>query len=290
VVSPDDQTVVSGADDRTIVLWNLKTGNSLYTWSQPDIILSVAISPDGKLLTGAGLSKIISRWNFNDKSLLDSFFKAGSTHSHDGIIYAIAISSDGKTLASGSADHTIRVWRFEIGCKLEKLKRTLLGHSDTVLSAALTKDGKTLVSGSSDQTVRIWDLTSWKAPLILTGHSAPINSVAIHPDEQIGASGSTDSTIRFWDLRTGKHLHTLEGHQGAVSHIVFRSDGRTLVSSSKDGTIKFWQIFSNDNETLEPKHLCTLPGKGPIALSSNGNVLICSGDRGVLQVWCKAPI
>lgn len=290
VINPNNQTVASSADDKTIVLWDLNTGNCLYTWAQPDIILSVAFSPDGKLLMGAGLNQVISSWKLDDKSLLDSFFKSGSLQSHDGMIYAIAISGDGKTLGSGSADHTIRVWRCEPGSKLEKFKRTLLGHSDTVLSVALTQDGATLVSGSIDKTVRIWNLTGWAAPLVLAGHSAPVNCVAIHPGEQFAASGSGDSTIRFWGLPTGQHLQTLEGHHDGISHLVFSADGSMLVSSSKDGTVKFWQVFSEGNGSLDPKHLWTLPGNGPIALSSNGNVLICSGDRGELRVWSKAPI
>lgn len=285
-ISPDGQTVVSGSDDRTIVHWNLKTGNALYTWAQPDIVLSVAISPNGRLLVGAGVSKTISRWNLDKKLLLDSFSKFGFFHSHDGIIYAIAISADGKTLASGSADKTIRIWRCDTRPNFEKLKRTLLGHTDAVLSVALTKNGNVLISGSIDRTVRIWDLTSWKAPLILTGHSAPINSVAIHPDEQIVATGSADSTVRLWDLHTGKHLHTL-GQQSAVTSVIFSSDGRTLISSNKDGTIRFWQMSSDRHRQLDFKHLWSLPGKGPIALSPDGKTLLSSGDKGQLYVWRK---
>lgn len=285
--SPDDQTVISGSDDRTIVHWNLNTGNALYTWAQSDIVLSVAVSPDGKWLAGAGVSRSIARWDLHKKSLLDTFFKIGFPRSHDGIIYAIAISADGKTLASGSADNTIRIWKCALRPDFDKLKRTLLGHTDTVLSVALTKDGSTLVSGSVDQTVRIWDTSIFKAPLILTGHSAPINSVAIHPHQAIVASGSTDSTIRFWDLRTGKHLYTLKGHENAVTSIAFSSDGRILVSASKDGMIKFWQMSVTNDGKLDFKRLWSLPGHGPIALSANGKTLICSGNRGQLQVWRK---
>lgn len=286
-ISPDGQTVISGSDDRTIVLWDLRTGNALYTWTQPDIVLSVAISPDGQWMAGAGVSQSISRWNLHKKSFLDTFFKIGCPGSHDGIIYAIAVSADGKTLASGSADKTIRIWKSGLSPNFDKLKRTLLGHTDTVLSVALTKDGNVLVSGSIDQTVRIWDSTIFKAPLILTGHSAPTNSVAIHPNQAIVASGSTDSTIRFWDIQTGKHLYTLKGHEGAVTSIAFSSDGKILVSGSKDGTIRFWRMSVNNDGTLDFKSLWSLPGYGPIALSANGKTLICSGDRGQLQVWRK---
>lgn len=286
-ISPDGQTVISGSDDRTIVLWDLRTGNALYTWAQPDIVLSIVVSSDGKWMAGAGVSNSISRWDLHKKSFLDTFFKAGFPRSHDGIIYAIAVSADGKTLASGSADNTIRIWKCDLRPDFDKLKRTLLGHTDTVLSVALTKDGNVLVSGSVDQTVRIWDLTTFKAPLILTGHSAPINSVAIHPNQAIVASGSTDSTIRFWDIRTGEHLYTLKGHKSAVTSIAFSSDGRILVSGSKDGAIRFWQILVHNDGTLDSKYLWSLPGYGPIALSANGKTLICSGDRGQLQVWRK---
>ncbi|MGQ9870424.1 WD40 repeat domain-containing protein [Leptodesmis sp.] len=73
------------------------------------------------------------------------------------------------------------MWKCDSRPDFDKLKRTLLGHTDTVLSVALTKDGNVLVNGSVDQTVRIWDSTTFKAPLILTGQiwivHAPIHSI-----------------------------------------------------------------------------------------------------------------
>ncbi|QMS90775.1 hypothetical protein HUN01_25515 [Nostoc edaphicum CCNP1411] len=49
-ISPDGTTLISGSDDRQVNLWNLKTGKWLYTFSgQAEAVLSVAISPDGKL-------------------------------------------------------------------------------------------------------------------------------------------------------------------------------------------------------------------------------------------------
>ncbi|MGQ9870423.1 WD40 repeat domain-containing protein [Leptodesmis sp.] len=75
-MSPDGQTVISGSDDRTIVLWDLRTGNALYTWAQPDIVLSVVVSSDGKWMAGAGVSNSIPRWDLHKKSFLDTFFKA----------------------------------------------------------------------------------------------------------------------------------------------------------------------------------------------------------------------
>ena len=63
VISPDGQMLASGSEDKTIKLWNLKTGDLLRTLTgHEDSVLSVAISPDGQTLASGSQDSTIKLW------------------------------------------------------------------------------------------------------------------------------------------------------------------------------------------------------------------------------------
>ena len=281
-ISPDNQTLASGSNDRTTRLWNLKTGKWLYTFAgQEEAVLSVAISPVraaspqgfGRILASGGVARKISSWQLDTKKFNRTFFYL-NPYSHTGFVYSVAFSPDGTILASGSGDKTIRLWGRYTG----EVKRTLNGHSDAVLSVAFSPNGKILASASADKTVRLWDLKNWGQPRILSEHLGAVNTVVISPDDQTVITGSTDTTIKLWNLHTGELLHILTGHSAAVVSVAINPDKQTFASSSTDGIINLWDLQTG-------KLLQTLAGCSPIAFSSNGKTLVSGGKGGTIKIW-----
>ena len=140
-ISPDGQTLASGSSDKTIKVWNLKTGDLLRTLTgHKSSVYCVAISADGQTLASGSVDGTIKVWNLKTGDLLHTLT------GHESPVWSVAISADGQTLASGSDDGTIKVWNLKTG----DLLRTLAGHEDAVLSVAISADGQTLASGSLD--------------------------------------------------------------------------------------------------------------------------------------------
>lgn len=51
---------------KRVRIWNVKTGESVFTWEQPKLeINGIAFTPDSRLLAGAGADGIIKLWNVN---------------------------------------------------------------------------------------------------------------------------------------------------------------------------------------------------------------------------------
>lgn len=191
-ISPDGQTLASGSEDKTIKLWNLRTGELKTTLTgHSDGVKSVAFSPDGKTLASGSADYTIKLWQLHNASPLHTLT------GHSNSVKAVAISRDGQILASASQDKTIHLWHLHTG----ELYSQLTGHWGEVNSVAISSDGQTLVSASWDETIRLWHLGTGAQLQSLEGHQGAVASVAISPDGQTLVSGSWDNTIRVWGLQ-----------------------------------------------------------------------------------------
>jgi WD40 repeat protein len=278
--SPDGQTLASGSWDKTIKLWNVKTGNLLQTLTgHSDQVRSVAYSPDGQTLASGSSDKTIKLWNVRTGNLLQTLT------GHSDSVW-LAYSPDGQTLASGSWDNTIKIWDVKTG----NLLQTLTGHSDSVYSVAYSPDGQTLASGSSDKTIKLWNVRTGNLLQTLNGHSDSVYSVAYSPDGQTLASGSDDKTIKLWDVKTGNLLQTLTGHSYPVWSVAYSPDGQTLASGSwdntinwsSDKTIKLWNVKTGNL-------VQTLPGNSSrvnsVAYSPDGQTLASGSHDNTIKIW-----
>ena len=90
-------------------------------------------------------------------------------------------------------------------------RRTIEGHSETVLGVAFSPDGQYLASGSTDGTVKLWHVESGECTRTMEGHSHEVLSVAFSPDGQYLASGSQDNTVKLWSTPDRERsLQTME--------------------------------------------------------------------------------
>ena len=273
--SPDGARIVTAGADKTVRVWDARTGKPLATLEHAEMAFVAKFSPDGSLIatvSGANLHLAIEVWDASSGTLVSSLAGAGSrslSFSEDGMRVAVpyddhstkiwdvktgkllavivgdanraVFSPDGSQLVTVNTDHTARVWDARTG----KLLVSLDGHAAAVVSAAYSSDGERVVTASNDRTAKIWDARSGKLLTSLDGHAGEVESAAFSSDGTRVVTASTDHTARVWDARTGRLLATFEGHRDVVMRATFSHDGSLVLTESPDRQVKLWNATSS---------------------------------------------
>jgi len=238
--SPDGKFLATGAEDKTIKIWDIETERVLKNFEGHEAeIYFLEYSPDGSFLVSGSGDKTVKVWNIEQNICMRTL--KSEMEESDGIT-SVAISHDGRFIAAGSLDHFIKLWDTETGRMIHQFE----GHSDAVYSVVFSPDGKNIATGSLDKTVKIWDLNEKQCRNTLVAHRDFVLSIAYVQDGNWLLSGSKDRTIHFWDLRTYIPEFELRGHRNSIISVAV-SNSETLgqgkcATGSGDYKARIWQF------------------------------------------------
>jgi len=279
--SPDGrQVVVAGrGKERTVKVWDARTGDELLSLKHDKFVTAVAYSPDGKRIATASWDKSVIVW---DVAKGKQIFRLNG---HTGFVYGIAYSPDGKRIATTSRDKTVRVWDVDLRVA------TLVTDVDipAVRNVVFSPDGKWIASPSDKTTVKLWNVaTGAEAMASLGGHTNRVISVAFSPDGRhlaVGCGGgdfnyTQEGEVKIWDVATRSELRTLK-HGGRVSSVAFSPNG-TQIAAARSSDVLLWDTSTGKvTHTLD----CGLLTILSVAFSPDGTQLVTGGKEKLVKLW-----
>jgi WD40 repeat protein len=274
-LSGDGDYVASSSRDRTIRLWDVRSGEEEYAFSMDDVDMShIAFSPDGRLLASAG-----AIWDVESKQVRHKLERGRE------IPGPVAFSPDGSLLAVALINQPVRLWDVTSG----QAVRTFEEQADNAPSMdggafniAFSPDGTLLAAGGLHGTVRLWDVERGQiAGAFEHGNESGLHDVAFSPDGSMLASGGTDPEVRLWDVGNGQVVDTLSLRDGLFG-VAFSSDGTLLATAGGDErAVLLWDVQFREVVRTLPHDDQLMD----VTFSPDGTLLASGGYDNAVYLW-----
>lgn len=222
----DEKTIVSGAGDGKIIIWDETAGKQIKKINaHREPIFDLELSNDGKLLASTAWDGVISLWNTQTWERYNYIYNEGSS------TYALAFTENDAYLVAGMLDKTLKLWEIET----KRFVKEFVGHTDNITSIKVY--GNEILTTSWDGKIILWDLNSG---LIKKRYDAqkPVFE-ALMVDDNVVSVGA-DRMVKFWDTSSGKIVRTLPGHQAEINGLDIQNN--LMMTSDVDGVTKFWDL------------------------------------------------
>jgi guanine nucleotide-binding protein subunit beta-2-like 1 protein len=256
-LSNDNAFCISSSWDKTLRLWDLKTGKTSRTFEgHSKEVFSVTFSPDNRQIISAGADRVVKLWN----TLADNKFNTEQSNHTDWVSclrYSPNLKAPSKApqfapyFASVGWDGRLKIWNTTF-----QIKYTFKAHQKGINSLSISPNGRYLATGGKDMELCVWDIMDLNESSRSFDVGAPINQVAFNPKFQWVAA-ATDNGVKIWDLMNDdtKPLFELYNEHNkteskkkqkpkACVSLCWTALGKKLFAGFTDGLIKVWKFES----------------------------------------------
>ena len=289
------QRLASAGADRTVRIWDLRTGTPL---GAPLIGHTACVGALTCWTDAAGSVRLASSGEDHTIWIWDvaqGTAVAGPLTGHTEWVMGLTswIGPDGSArLASASADRTVRIWAAS-GELLDVLRPAASGGLWAVAALTLPDGTVRLAAGGDGGEILLWDAQTAEHVGSISGACpAGVYSMAALRDSAgrpLLAVGGVDGTVRLWDADGRAVTEPMPGHTAAVRGITAWSEpggDHLLATAAADGTIRIWDVGTGAlRRGPFTGHLGWMPAVTAWFDPAGAPRLASAGDGGTIRVW-----
>lgn len=274
---PKTRNFVSGARDRTLKIWDHRTGEEIRNYTvvgQPPAFLSV--SPDERLVAITG-AKAGDPVNVLD---LQSGRFAGNLLAPDGITVA-GFTPDSKYVIIVEEKGVVRLWDTEgfkaattfkipahtaadlvfdrksrpyvvLAGRDRTVKRIRLEdaetltyekcHTEPITELKARPDGNRVLTCGRDRQSVVWDARTGKKVAAFAPGQELLSQIALNPQLHLAAVYSPSLGIKLWDTTSGMVVRTFEPGNAEIQCLAFSPDGERLMAGGREMNVRVWDV------------------------------------------------
>jgi WD40 repeat protein len=281
--SADARFLASGSLDKTIRLWDVRTGEEVGRFATP-WPGEFALSPDGKVLAAANVDKTVSLWELTTGQRrgvlatgIEATFPAGF------FPIPLAFSPDGKQLATADRE-ILRVWDVRTQRQEYAIEADRLGSPR---AAVFVRGGVRVLSSSygapnTPLPHTLWAAFPGNAPRILRSEKAVLASFAFSRVGDVVLFTGRGSAPALWDTATGTEIRRYGGLHGDARSVALSSDGKTAAAGTSASTLDLWDTVTGRFRTTAAGHDGALEA---VAFRPDGKVVVTAGADATVRLW-----
>jgi WD40 repeat protein len=220
-ISPDGDLVADGTESDSVGVSRLSTKEGCLLRGHTDWPLDLAITRDGKVISGS-MDSTIREWDVARKQ--QSAIYRGATRS------VCDIDLRGTFLAVGGHDQAVSVYDLASGTR--QCVHANLHH--WVNGVALSPDGSRVAAGTLDGEAVLVDARSGKRLAGLCRGGSEVNTLAFSGDGSLLLAGFRSGLLSLFDAATGIRLRDYQLCTALVHHVQFLNGSREFLAACWD--------------------------------------------------------
>lgn len=228
----DDEAVAVGTESATLHLLPLAAPHqptaSAAAPTGVDWIRSVAVAPNGRILTGCE-DGALRTWDGSHRSPLRLMANSSTT------VWSTGLLANRGLALHGLSDGVIQV------CDQSGAVRSRLSAGDGRVWS-LAAAGAHVAATCGDDTVRVWGGEGFELIVDLGTGAGRTWAVVLDRAGTRLAASSADGTVRVWDLLSGSSVACWAAHSGRIRSMAFDASGDLLATAGGDGTARLWRV------------------------------------------------